>query len=63
MTAAERATENRYEEWKVRVNVALIKLCEMGADDLPDYDYRDAFDMGVSPSECARLVVQNARNT
>jgi hypothetical protein len=50
--------QDRYIQWENRVNAALVKMCGLGIDDLPDMDYRSSFNAGETPRECAELVLQ-----
>lgn len=50
-----------YEQWKTAVNHAVIRLTGMDCDDLPDYNYRDAYDAGDTPHQTAGQVVKRAR--
>lgn len=58
------STERRkgltFREWKREVNKELVHLCGMVADDLPDYDYWDAWDGEVTPADTAREVLEEA---
>jgi len=38
--------EDAFAAWMEKVDDALIKLCAMGHDDLPDWCYADAFEDG-----------------
>ncbi len=49
-----------FEEWMNGVNFWLNDICAMCADDLPDWDYRNAYDNGVSAFDAATSVVNNA---
>lgn len=50
-----------YEQWMKQVNDALYKKCGMGADMLPDWNYRDDYTDGVSPTSCAAHAIRNAK--
>jgi len=50
-----------FEEWKKKVDESLLKKCNMACDDLPDWDYWNAWDAGVTPSEAAKQVIKNAK--
>lgn len=50
-----------FDNWKILVNVQLVKLCGMHADDLPDYDYRNAYNRNMSPAETAKKALRNAK--
>lgn len=47
-------------EFMKKVNSALEKKCGLGAGDMEDYCYRDAYDDGDSPSAVARAVLANS---
>jgi hypothetical protein len=49
-----------FEQWMLHVNNAMAKLCGMTADDLPDYDYHQAFEEGRLPRVTARQAVRAA---
>lgn len=51
-----------FDEWKKKVDAAVVRLCGLGADDLPDVDYWGMYEAGDTPTEAAREVVRNARN-
>jgi len=54
----QRIFEDRcFEAWMKKVDRQISKLIGIGAYDLPDYLYRDDFDFGYSPKECAEMVV------
>jgi len=48
--------------WMAKVNAHMVKYCTMGADDLPDWNYRDAYDDGMSPSQAARSAIRAAKD-
>lgn len=50
-----------FEEWQIKVNSYVIRGCGMEIDDLPDYDYWNAWDAGDSPHKCAQDVIANAK--
>lgn len=52
-----------WEQWKGAVNAAVVRSTGMSADDLPDWNYRDAFDKGMQPSRAAAAVVRNAKES
>lgn len=52
-----------WEQWKGAVNAAVIRKTGIDADSLPDWNYRDAFEKGMSPSKAAAAVVRNAKDS
>jgi len=51
-----------FEQWKAIVNAIVESLAGgLSSDDLPDYDYRTAYENGVSPSTAARKAIRAAR--
>lgn len=50
----------QFDEWKKRVDVAIIAICGLGADDLPDYDYYNAFEAGKDPAAVAKAAIRAA---
>lgn len=51
-----------FEVWQAKVNAFLIRKCGFGIDDLPDWDYYNAWNDGMPPSQAAYQVIQNARD-
>ena len=51
--------ELTFEEWMQKVNRIIEGLVGISADDLADQNYRDMFDMGDTPGEAARTVLEN----
>lgn len=49
-----------FDEWKAAVNREVERKVGIGADCLPDYDYRNAWDAGVDAKECALEAIQAA---
>ena len=49
-----------FEDWQREVNNALMRMCGMAIDDLPDYDYWCAWEAGDEPEETAKQVIENA---
>lgn len=52
-----------WEQWKGAVNAAVVRKTGMHADDLPDWNYRDAFEKGMSPHKAAAAVIRNAKDS
>ena len=52
--------DKNFETWMAEVDRRLVLACGMGVDDLPDYNYRDAFDEGISPKEIANEALDEA---
>jgi hypothetical protein len=50
-----------FELWMHRVNVELVKLCGMRADDIDDWRYRDDYEDGKTPETSARRALRNAK--
>lgn len=50
-----------YDAWKKRVNDHVLTAVGMECDDLPDYDYRRAFDAGESPKTTAKRAIRAAK--
>lgn len=50
-----------FEQWLKEVDRYVVALCGLGADDLPDWGYRNAYDDGVSPIAAARKAYRAAR--
>ncbi len=46
-----------FEEWKRQVRDIVFDAITMDLDDLPDWDYRVAFDDGVTPVDAASFVL------
>jgi hypothetical protein len=42
-----------FDTWMVMVNLQVEQLCGLGVNDIPDYNYWDNFDAGVSPEDTA----------
>jgi len=54
--------DKKFNDWWVKVDIALVNMCGMGVEDLPDYCYRDAFNAGQTPREVARDVIAAAKD-
>ena len=52
--------DKNFETWMAEVDRRLVLACGMGVDDLPDCNYRDAFDAGISPKEIANEALDEA---
>ena len=53
--------EMTFEEWMQKVNAALVDLCGLEADDLPDWMYADAYEEEREDfAEIAREVIEDA---
>ena len=57
---AGRARRSTFEDWMAAVNTHIQRRTGLDRDDLPDWNYRDAYDDDMSPSEAAREAVRNA---
>jgi hypothetical protein len=51
-----------FDQWMQEVNRAMDALCGMVSEDLPDWNYRDAYDDGVGPRIAAARAVRAARD-
>jgi hypothetical protein len=63
--AADRATRPVYEDfdaWLKAVDVECIAASGLGYQDLPDWDFRTAFDDGIDPKTAAQGVIADAWN-
>jgi hypothetical protein len=49
--------EATYMQWKARVDALLESQIGLSSDDLPDQNYREWFESGMTPSEAARKVM------
>ena len=56
-------TELQYDNWLVEVDDALLDVCDLSLDDLPDVPSRDWFDDGVSPKSAAKRALRFADGT
>ena len=50
-----------FEEWMKDVDDALIGMCSMASDELPDCAYRDCYDGGYTAVRMAKKAYANAR--
>ena len=50
-----------YDVWMSRVNGLLIQMTGMGVDDLPDFNYRDAWADRWGVARTAKAVIKNAK--
>lgn len=50
-----------FHEWKGAVNACIVRRLGLHADDLPDWDYRRAYDDKKSPTETANAVIRAAK--
>lgn len=50
-----------FEQWKKLVDAELERKCGMDSDFLPDWDYWNAWDSGMSPKSAAVQVIKNAK--
>lgn len=51
----------QYDEWEQKVDAQMVDTCGMGIDDLPDYDYRAAYNANKTPVQCAKKAIANAK--
>jgi hypothetical protein len=54
-------TKLPFEDWKERVDATIVRLVGLGSDDLPDCNYWDMWERGVSPVAAALVAIANAR--
>ena len=61
--AADRATRPQYDDfdgWMKALDVHCIAECGLSYHDLPDWDFRTAFDDGIDPKTAAQGVIADA---
>lgn len=51
----------KFEQWMAKMDHSLVKRCGLGHMDLPDCQYWDWFEEGVSPSQAARDAIRQAQ--
>ena len=51
-----------YEEWKKKVDAELEKICGMDSDDIPDWDYIEAYNNKMSPKRAAKAAFVAAQD-
>jgi len=51
-----------YSAWMKKVDAIIVKKCGLGADDLPDFNYLDAFEDGFSPAAAAKEAIKWAKD-
>lgn len=49
-----------FEEWMAEVNRLMVGKCGMGSEDLPDWNYRDAYNDGLTPNQAANQAINAA---
>jgi hypothetical protein len=47
--------------WKGAVNAAVVRATGLSCDDLPDWDYVGAYNIGMSPRKAAAAVIRNTK--
>ena len=60
MKATSPRSDFAFAAWFAKVDAAVVALCGMSVNDLPDCCFRDWFEDGVSPSSAARRAVKAA---
>jgi len=50
-----------FEHYLRQVDAALVRLCGMDRDMLPDWSYYDDFVEGFTFAQCAKRAIENAR--
>jgi Family of unknown function (DUF5419) len=51
-----------YVAWMSKVDAALVKMCGLDSNDLPDWNYCDAYADGVTPSAAAKAAMRAAKD-
>jgi len=49
-----------FDTWMAMVNLYVERLCGLGTDDIPDYNYWDNFNAGITPEDTAYEAVEAA---
>ena len=49
-----------FEEWYAEVDQWVLRKYGLSRDDLPDWNYRDAYDDGVKPTTAAKRAIRAA---
>lgn len=58
----EETTEDReFKKWMQKVDNNLLDMVGILSADLPDYDYRAAFNAGDTPNDVAKQVIEHAK--
>ena len=52
--------DNEFTEWKDLVNFWMMEEIGIGTDDIPDYDYYQAYRLYLSAQTCAKRAVGSA---
>lgn len=47
--------------WKDAVDIHLLKLCGMNADDIPDHCYRSDWQSHMTPEQSAKRAIKRAK--
>lgn len=55
------AAKMTFESWKKSVDLAVVKLCGLSADDLPDAPYYDWYEKGTMPAQAAKKAIRLAK--
>lgn len=55
------AQKQTFQDWKRLVNIQIEKMCGLSSDDLPDCNYRDWHEDGVSATAAARRAIKRAK--
>lgn len=50
-----------FEQWKKLVDQAVVALCGLSSDDLPDVDYYTWYSQGVTPKAAAKKAIHLAK--
>jgi hypothetical protein len=54
--------DDGFKTWMEQVNDQIYRKCGLGADDLPDWCYRDAYDARTTPRSAASQAVRAAKD-
>ena len=50
-----------FEEWYAEVDQWVVRKCGLSRDDLPDWNYRDAYEDGVQAHHAAAKAIRAAK--
>ena len=51
-----------YDIWLVNVNREVYKISGLSIDEIPDFDYWQAYDNGLSPKVTAKKAIKSAQS-
>lgn len=55
------ANAGTFAEWLAKVDKHVVDRLGICLDDLPDWNYRDAYDEGMTPARAASRTINNAK--